>query len=110
MLAQRLRHQITIEQQALSLNAYRENVGAWSTYATCFAGVEPVSGKEYATAGAVLSETSTRFVLRYEDAPAVTAQMRVLFNGKYYEVVEVINEMQRDRMISLMCKVGVSDG
>lgn len=110
MFAQRLRHQITIEQQALTLNAYRENVGAWSTYVTCFAGVEPVSGKEYGNAGAVLAETTVRFVLRHEDAPNVTAQMRVAFGGKHYEIVEVINELQRDRMISLMCKVGVSDG
>ena len=110
MLAQRLRHSVTFEQRSTSINAYRENVGTWSTYATCFAGVEPVSGKEYPQASLLQAETLVRVIVRHEDAPALTPQMRMLFDGRYYDIVAIIDEMNRDRMWSVMCRVGVNAG
>lgn len=110
MLAQRLRHQVTIEQRSTSLNAYQENVAAWSTLRTIFAGVEPVSGKETAAAGATQGVTLVRFVVRWDDVSDVTTAMRISFDGKYYDIVEVINEITRNRMGSLVAGVGANRG
>lgn len=110
MLAQRLRHQITIEQQAVSLNSYRENAGTWSTLRTVFAGVEPVSGKEYAAASATVGETLVRIVCRYIDVSDVTNRMRISFGGEYYDIAEIVNEGTKDRMVSFMCRKGANEG
>lgn len=110
MLAQRLRHQVTIEQRTASLNAYGEDTSSWTTLRTIFAGVEPVSGKEYAAASSTVGETLTRFPCRYEDVSDVDNTMRLSFDGTYYDVVEVINEKTANRMVSIMAKRGANTG
>lgn len=116
MLAQRLRHQITIEQKSTSLNAYRENTGTWSTLRTVFAGVEPLSDRssaavrEFAASGATVAQRRVVFVCRHEDVSDVTPQMRVVFNGQNYEIEGLINEMSRDRMVNILANTGTNRG
>jgi SPP1 family predicted phage head-tail adaptor len=40
----------------------------------------------------------------------VTASMRVLFEGRYFEIKAVLNEAERDRMLTLLCAEGLTDG
>ncbi len=110
MLAQRLRHLITIESKATSINAYRENVGAWSTLRQVYAGVEPVSGREFMASSGSQAELQTRFICRHEDVSDVTPQMRITFDGKVYDITEVINERTVNRMVSLIGKAGTNAG
>jgi SPP1 family predicted phage head-tail adaptor len=110
MLAQRARHLVTIQARTTSLNAYREDVSSWTTHRQVYAGVEPVSGKEYTAAGATRAEVLVRLVCRYEDVSDVTTRMRVSFDSETYDIVDVINERTANRMVSLMCKRGVSEG
>lgn len=110
MLAQRLRHLITIQQRTTSLNAYREDVSAWTTLRTCYAGVEPVSGKEYASSGATVGETFVRVICRYIDVSDVTSRMRITFNSETYDIAEIVNEGTKDRMVSFMCRKGANEG
>lgn len=110
MLAQRLRHQVTIERRLTTLNGYREGTAAWSTFVTCWAAIEPTSGRELVASGASVSELTVRIIVRHDDANGVTAGMRVVLGGVYYDIASVINEGTRDRMLSLMCRAGANQG
>ena len=104
MLAQRLRHQIVIEQKTTTLDAYGGNSAAWTTFAPVRAGVEPVSGSEMIKSGANIAEGIVKFPIRY--LAGVTEQMRVVYDGRVYDIQSIVNAKTRDRMLELMCKVG----
>lgn len=105
MLAQRLRHQIRIRQRATSLNGYRENTGAWSTFATVYAGIEQLTGREFVAMQAMQADVTCRVVVRHEDVDGVTTQMVVVFDNRVFDIVEVRNLRERDRVVYLMCRV-----
>ena len=110
MLGQRLRHLVTIERRTTSLGSYGEDTSAWATLRQVYAGVEPVSGKEYAAAAATQSETTVRIICRYEDVSDVTTRDRISFGSEYYDIVDTINENTKGRMVSLMCRKGANEG
>ena len=108
MLAQRLRHTVTLQQNTGTTNAYGETVAGWVDVATVRAGVEPVAGKEAIAAGANLAEQVTRIVMRWRSG--VVAQMRVSFDGRYYDIKQIINKDEGDRTLELLCVEGVNRG
>ena len=108
MLAQRLRHTVTIQQNTGTTNAFGEVEAGWVDVATVRAGVEPVSGKEAIAAGANLAEQVTRVVMRWR--PGVTPQMRILFDGRFLDVKQIINANEADRVLELLCVEGVNRG
>lgn len=107
MLAQRLRHQITLQQQATSLDAYGGNVGAWSDVATVRAGIEPVGGTEAAKNGQNVAEQLVRVVMRYRTG--VVAQMRLVWGTTKYEILAVVSRDENNRMLELTCRQGRSE-
>lgn len=104
MLAQRLRHQVALQSQSTSLDAYGGNVGAWSTVATVRAGIEPIGGTEAARNGQNAAEQMVRVVLRYRSG--VTPQMRIVRGSTIYTIVAVANRDEANRMLELTCKTG----
>lgn len=107
MLAQRLRHSVTLQSRATSLDAYGQNVGTWSNFATVRAGIEPIGGTEAMKAGQNVAEQNVRIVMRW--IPGVTEQMRVLWGAVYYEIVAVAAFQEARRMIELTCRRGRSE-
>lgn len=108
MLAQRLRHTVTLQQNTSTTNAYGEAVAGWVDVATVRAGVEPVSGKEAIAAGANLAEQVTRVIMRWRSG--VVPQMRVVFDGRYLDIRQIINANESDRVLELLCVEGVNRG
>ena len=108
MFAQRLRHVVSIRQRATDQNGYGENAGDWTDLLTDIrATVTPISGRERIKNAANLSEFDALVKLRYRDG--IEPQMRVLFRGKLYEIVSVVNVTERDRCIELLCKYAELD-
>jgi SPP1 family predicted phage head-tail adaptor len=108
MRAGELRHQVVIEQRSSSVDSFGEQLTTWTTFATIYAAILPVSGRELIAAGVVDAEVSHRIIVRY--LAGVTASMRVLFEGRYFEIKAVLNEAERDRMLTLLCAEGLTDG
>lgn len=104
MLAQRLRHQVTLQSQSTSLDSYGGNVGTWSTVATVRAGIEPIGGTEALRNGQNAGEQMVRVVLRYR--AGVTPQMRILWGSTIYTIVAVANRDSANRMLELTCNTG----
>ena len=109
MLAQQLRQVVTIEQRGSGETGYGENAVSWTAYASNVrASVEPMSGREALVSAANQGTHVTRIVMRY--LAGVTPQMRVVYDGRNYNIQSVANVGTRDRMLELICVVGGDDG
>ena len=93
-----LRHRITLQNPP----AYGEAEDNYTDAATVWANINPISGKELFAAEQFSSEITHRVRIRYRND--VTPFMRVKYGTRTFEVMYVINEYERDRIIQLMCK------
>ena len=100
--AGKLKHRIVIQQVSEGENDMGDIVQTWTTFDTVWASVEPLSGREYLSAQQVSAETSGRIRMRYR--PGVMATMRVLFGGRNYRILSVINPEERNIELELMTK------
>lgn len=107
MRAGRLRHRLALQSKTETRNAYGEAVVGWTVEDTVWGAIEPLSGREYFAQDQVQSEVRVRVVIRYRSD--IDTSWRVVNDGKYYDIVDVINENNRDRMLTLMCRQGVSE-
>lgn len=99
MRAGELRNRVTIERSSDPSNWGA--TAAWSTYATVWAKVEPVSGREYTEGRLVQSELTHTVTIRC--LSGVKADMRINFEGRYLRIVTVKNVDERNRELELMC-------
>lgn len=65
-------------------------------------------GRELRAAGAELAETDARINLRW--LPGVTQQMRVLWEGKIYNITGIEYDATARREVRLTCVEGRNDG
>lgn len=102
-----LRHFITIERYTETQDSTGQPTRAYGTYATVRASVEPLGGKELFAAQSVMPDASTRITMRY--LAGVVEKMRVLFEGVYYNILNVRDIEMRHRVMELTCSSGLSD-
>lgn len=96
MRAGRLRHRITIQQQAVTgQNDYGEDIYEWTDVAIVWAEVQPLTGREYWAAEQVNAETTHQVRLRY--LSDIEPSMRILFGSRVLVIESVFNVDERDR-------------
>ena len=78
-------------------------VKAWNTYKTLWAKVYPISAKEYFSGGTTQSLDTVRIVVRYRTDLKNT--MRFVYQGKSYEVEEIINDNDARVTLTIIGKV-----
>ena len=93
---------VTIERQVDTQDEYGQRLDQWLTIVTAWAAVEPLQGREYLAAVALVSEVSTRIRLRYR--PGITSADRVNHNGRIYNIVSTIDVHSSRRELVLMCR------
>ena len=74
----------------------------WKDIATTWANINPISGKEYYSAETINSDLTHKIRLRYRRG--ITPDMRVLYNGRIFYIISVINEYEKNTMLQLMCR------
>ena len=99
--AGRMRRKITIESDTPTQNTYGEPIESWSTYATVWASVEPLNGREYFNSQQTAAEISTRFRIRYKSG--ITPDMRVVLDSNNYDIRSIINVNEHNKELILMC-------
>ena len=97
-----LRHRVAIQTGTPSQDEYGGVTLTFSTVATVWASVEPMSGRELVSAQQQHAETSHRIRVRY--TANVTQQSRIVWESRTFEVVSLIDNKEEKRMIELMCK------
>lgn len=110
MRAGALRHKVLIEDFTATQDALGGHAKAWTTFATAWAAIEPLRGREYFDASAFQGEIDTRVRIRHVDG--VRPRMRVNWpaESRVFDVQSVAEINTRDREIHLMCKEYFGDG
>jgi len=96
-----LKHRVTIQRAALAQDSSGSTAETWSTLATVYAAIKPLKGREYFAAQQVQAETTHEITIRYR--ADVTALTRVVFGNRTFEIQSVINSMEANRWLILMC-------
>jgi len=102
MQAGSLNQRVTLERYTSTTDEWGSPIEAWAPLFTCWAAVEPLTGREYFAADAAQSEVTARIRMRYR--PGITSQDRVIHDGKTYNIVTVIDVRSEHRELVLMCK------
>ena len=97
-----LRHRVTIQRLETTKDSLGGAVETWVDFKTCWAKVQPVSGREYWEAKKANAEVSIRVTMRY--TPGILPNMRLFHAGRFLEIVVVRNIDERNRETVLLCK------
>lgn len=107
--AGRLRHRVRIEQPVETQDSVSGSIEIeWQEVVTVWAGIEPVSAKEFVAAQSETSKINTRIFIRYR--PDVSANMRIyhLSKDKYYNIEGVLADKESGvEYVTLVCSEGV---
>lgn len=95
MRAGKLRHKMTIEAPPTTRNAYNEATGSWTTFATVWGSIEPLSGRELVAARELQSDVDFKITIRY--LSGVAAKMRVSWNSRTFDIAHVESRMEGNR-------------
>ena len=96
-----LKHRVTVQQNQPTINAFGEETEQWVTIATVWASVEPLKGREFFAAQKENAETTVRITIRYR--MGITADMRIKFGNKVFEINAVIDVEERHIELQIMC-------
>ncbi|NBW15375.1 MAG: head-tail adaptor protein [Caulobacteraceae bacterium] len=91
---------ITIEQPSSAQNEVGESTLTWTTYATVWADVQPLGGREAQRYAETVGLSTHRVTLRY--LSGLTSSMRVSYDGRTLEIGQV-NERERKWIHELIC-------
>ncbi len=102
MAAGRFRHRITLQELVTGQDEAGQPVDMWQDVATVWAAVEPLRGREYFAAQQVQAEVTTRIRIRYRRG--IRPEMRVLYDGRLFNILSVIDPEERHVELQLMCR------
>lgn len=101
MQAGNLDRRITLQRATVTRDEYNAEVSTWATLATVAASYEPIKDGERFRAGERAADMSTRFQVRYSsDVSGLTAEDRLIFEGRTYEI-EHVKEIGRREGLEL---------
>ena len=96
-----LRHRVTIQQLSKSQNGMGEEEPGWTNFATRWASIEPISGREYFAAQQINAEVTHRVRMRY--LPGMESTMRLLYGGRIFNITALINADERNQTLEILC-------
>lgn len=109
MRAGTLRHKVIIQGlQSTTDSEFGGLVSEWSEIATVWASVEPLHGRELVAAQSVAAETTTKITMRYRSD--ITTANRITFDGKFYNLLSIIDPQLRHRELIIMASEGLNEG
>ncbi|ART52038.1 head-tail adaptor protein [Acidovorax carolinensis] len=102
MRAGDLDQRVTVERLQGGFDELGQPIESWAPLFTCWAAVEPLVGREYLAAAALVAEVTARIRMRYR--PGITAADRVIHDGKVYGITSVADVHSSRRELVLMCR------
>lgn len=89
-----LRHRITIQSITEVSDGQGGKTENWSTVATVWARIEPVSSRERLYSDKLEYQRTHKIAIRYRSD--ITNDMRILFNGRYFQIKSVYSPDERE--------------
>jgi SPP1 family predicted phage head-tail adaptor len=99
----RLRHRITIQQHQTTQDEIGNNIESWVDWATVWANIRPISGREYFQAAATNAEDNVRINIRYRSG-IDPLRMRVVYGNRVFDILSAIDLYERHREIEMVCR------
>lgn len=97
-----LTQRVSLERLQEGQDPYGQPLTDWLPVATVWAAVEPLTGREYIAASALISAVEARITLRYR--PGVSSAMRVIHGADVYGIQSVIHVKSAKQVLQLMCR------
>lgn len=104
----RLRHRVAIQARDPAQDSFGQQSGAWTTTATVWADVEPVSGREQQAGGAELASVTHMVTMRYRSW--VTARHRLVYAGRIFDIESVLDVGEAHFWLQIGCTEGLNKG
>lgn len=102
MRAGNLRNYVVIQRSTETHDSNQELILTWSTFASVWAEILPLIGREYWASRQVVSEVTGKIRIRY--LAGVTAKMRVIDGSKTYDIEAVIDVENKHEELVLLVK------
>lgn len=96
-----LNRQITIQQYAATRDTFGGEVQTWANVATVWASKAHRTSREFFAAQKTNAETTDLFIIRYRSG--ITPKVRVIFDGKTYDIIGANDPDGRRRELHLLC-------
>lgn len=100
--AGKYRHQVYLQAPAKTFDTEGQEVVTWTTVATVWAEIVPLTGREYFQAKAVNAEIADRVTLRYRRGIKTT--WRLLYGVRALEIISVADVEEKHIELELLCK------
>ena len=97
-----LQHRVALQQKTVNEDAIKQQSESWTDMSTMWARIEPLSGREYFAARQENAEITAKITIRYR--PGINTDLRIVFDGRIFEVLSVVNPEERCKLLILMCK------
>lgn len=97
-----LRHRITLQSEREIVDEYNTPIVGWEDYATVWAAIEPLRGREYLEAKNVTPELTVRIRIRYKEG--IDHGMRVKYGTRIFNIQSPPIDVEgRHQEMHLMC-------
>lgn len=103
MRAGKLRHPITIQKFVSTENTNGETSKVWQDHATRRAGIDGIAGREVWMGQKVAAFVTHGITLRADAGLVITAEMRVVFGGRIFDINSAINVGEVNKQYNLLC-------
>jgi SPP1 family predicted phage head-tail adaptor len=103
-----LSRRILLEQRNETVDTFGQRSNTWTKALDTWASIRPLSGHELLSAQAINAETTHEVVIRYRED--VTSAMRVVYQGRYFNVQSVLDADMKHRKLTLLCSEGLNAG
>lgn len=103
-----LNRRIAIQQRTTTPDGYGQQTTTWTDVITCWASIEPLNGRELVQAQAVQAETTHQVTILYRSS--ITAAMRVVYQGRVFNILSVIDPDTSHVALQLLCSEGLNQG
>ena len=97
-----LRKQIVLKSRGIEADTYGGQTETFTTYATVWGSINPISGSEIITAQQQSGEITHKVIVRYNSSISITD--RVYYGSRVLEILFVRNIQERNHYIELLCK------
>lgn len=98
--AGKLRHSIVIQQNTPTPDSFGEQDPSWSTFATVFADIKPLTSREFWDAKQVNAENTLKFIIRY--LSGLDSKMRISWDSRLFNIESIINVDERNEKIVIL--------
>lgn len=108
MRAGTLDKRVILQSPAGSRDAVGERTTTWTTVATVWGSINPISARDLIAAGQTQTEITHRVRVRYSSAlAALDSSWRVMFGSRIFVVLTVRNIEEGNKEFELLCSEGL---